>query len=120
MTDRDDARVDRDGPGRRESDKPSPWQNPGLWVSILGFLLSLCVVVGSMVNSQLRDLHSDMTNLTISTTKTNTQQAEQIRELQEKIAKIETKQATDETNQTAYNYDLSKSLTVIKTKMETK
>jgi hypothetical protein len=110
----------RSGENDRREDlvKLSPWQSPGLWVSILGFLLSLSVVVGGVVSKQLADLHSDMTALTISTTRTNTQQAAEIKQLQDELHEEKEKRDKESGDQSAYNYDLSGKLIRIQTRIE--
>ncbi len=87
-------------------------------MSILGVLLTILVIVGGFISSQLSSLHSDINTLTVSATESRTKQAEQIHELQDKVLKLETDQKDEKRDQTAYNYDLSKSLTVIKTTLE--
>lgn len=118
MADEQD-RIERSGFGRRESDKPpSAWQNPGLWVSILSLLLTICIIIGGFVSKQLSDLHSDMTSLTISTTRTNTQQAEEIKTLQLQMAEEKAERKKEHEDQNAYNYDLNGKLIKITTKLE--
>lgn len=110
--------VERSGPGRRESDKPSPWQNPGLWVSILSLLLTVCIIIGGFMSKQLSDLHSDMTNLMLSTTRTNTQQAEEIKTLQSQMQEEKVERKKEHDDQNAYNYDLNGKLIKITTRLE--
>lgn len=50
----DTERIQRQGYGRRESDKaPSDWQKPGFWLSVLGFLLTIVLVVLSAIWNKL-------------------------------------------------------------------
>lgn len=54
---------------RRNGDdrRTSTWQDPKLWVSILGLLLTLCIVIGTYIASQLN-------TLLIASTKNDTRQ----------------------------------------------
>jgi hypothetical protein len=50
----DTERIPRQDFGRREYDKaPSDWQKPGFWLSVLGFLLTIVLVVLSAIWNKL-------------------------------------------------------------------
>lgn len=52
----DDEIVERSGPGRRASDKPSAWTNPALWVSICSILLTITICLFGYISGQLSTL----------------------------------------------------------------
>jgi len=106
-----DERIERNGPGRRESDRPSVWQNPGLWVSILGLLLAICGIIGGYVSRQLSDLHTDLQRLNDTQIRTFTEQGKDISYL--KDAQKETR--SDLRDQSAYNLNMNTKMTEIVT-----
>ena len=95
---------------------PSAWQDPRTWVSILGLLLTLCVVVGGYISSQLSALNINVQALNNSMIETRTKQAEQIKTLEDRLHKLEDAQR----DQSAYNYDQGKMLTRIQERMNMK
>lgn len=95
---------------------PSAWQDPRTWVSILGILLTILVVIGTFISAQLSSIHADINTLTVAQTANTTRQAEQIREIQER----QRKQETDTINQTAYNLHMSEKLTEIRAILQTR
>jgi hypothetical protein len=52
----------RSGEDRRsETPHPSPWANPGLWVSITGILLTVCIFMAGLLLSELKSINATMT-----------------------------------------------------------
>jgi len=96
---------------------PSPWSDPRLWVSITGVLLTICLTIGGFIASKLSSIDSAMQHLLVSQTETTTRQTEQIATLQRQQAEQKAQSDKDRADQTAYNYDLMKQLTQIKTAM---
>jgi len=112
MDERED-RIERSGPGRRESDHPSMWQNPGLWVSILGLLLAICGIIGGYVSKQLGDLHTDLQRLNDTQIRTFTEQGKDIGYLKESQKRVN----DDLREQNAYNLNMATKMTEIVTTM---
>lgn len=52
----------RSGDDRRtESPHLSPWANPGLWVSITGILLTVCIFMAGLLLNELKSINATMT-----------------------------------------------------------
>lgn len=111
----DEREERRSGEDRREesSSKPSVWQNPGLWVSILGLLLSVCVLIGSFISKQLSDLHADLQRLNDTQIRTFTEQGKDIGFLKDAQRGIH----DDMRDQNAYNLNMATKMTEIVTTM---
>jgi septal ring factor EnvC (AmiA/AmiB activator) len=118
-----EAQERRSGDDRRESappvavKPPSAWADPRTWISICGILLTICLAIGGFIASKLSSIDSAMQHLLVSQTETTTRQTEQINQLREKQAEFQGKLDKTIADQTAYNYDLMKQLTAIKTEM---
>lgn len=109
--DEHEDQIERSGPGRRESDKATVWQNPGLWVSILGLLLAICGIIGGYVSKQLSDLHTDLQRLNDTQIRTFTEQGKDISYLKDAQREIH----KDMGDQNAYNLNMAVRMTEIVT-----
>lgn len=97
---------------------PSAWQDPRLWVSICGALLTIAIFISGLLLSRLSTLDTNIQVLTQTQIKTATQQTEEIKNLRDRLDETRAKLNTFETNQNAYNYNLNGSLTAIKTELQ--
>lgn len=63
-------RVQRQGYGRREGDKgPSDWQKPGFWLSALGFLLTIALVLLSSIWNKVSSIEAGIAALNVDSGK---------------------------------------------------
>jgi len=62
------ARVTRVGPGRRgtDRDRDTDWQRPGFWLSVMGFLLTIALVLLGAIWNKLDTMNSTMTAFAVS------------------------------------------------------
>lgn len=78
MDEREDQ-IERNGPGRREND----WQTPRFWVSVLGLLLTVALVLLSAIWNRVSSIDSGVQALAITTNGQAKDIAAQQRELEE-------------------------------------
>lgn len=99
-------------PDRRDS----AWADPKTWISILGLLLTILILVGSVIASQLRELNASMHHMEVTQAQTNTHNADLIGQLIEAQARNDRKFE----NQDAYNFGVNKAMTEMSTTMRLK
>lgn len=95
----------------------SAWKDPKVWLSIIGtingFLLSVLVFIGSNILSKISNFDSNLQALNISTTRTMSDHEARIKTLEE----TKRNNQVDQSNQTAYNFDLNRAMTTIITQL---
>jgi hypothetical protein len=106
----DDRRA---SPQEQAAKSPSAWSDPRTWVSICGILLTICMAIGGFLMAKLSSIEAAMQALLISTTVTTTQHNERISQLQADNAKLHAQIDKMMADQTAYNFDLSKQMTIV-------
>lgn len=92
---------------------PSAWSDPRTWVSICGLLLTICVTIGGFLIAKLSSIEAAMQALLVNTTITTTKHDERIAQLQADSAKLHAQVDKMVADQTAYNFDLSRQMTIV-------
>lgn len=106
-------------PDRRDS----AWADPKTWISILGLLLTILILVGGVIANQLRalnaaqsELNASVHHMELTQAQTNTHNADLIGQLVEAQARNDRKFE----NQDAYNFGVNKTITEVVTTMKLK
>lgn len=93
MNEREDQ-IERSGPGRREND----WQTPRFWVSVLGLLLTIALVLLSAIWNRVSSIDSGVQQLAIA----SSGQAKDIAALQHELEEFKRNQKAADDTQGAY------------------
>jgi type II secretory pathway pseudopilin PulG len=99
-----------------EEQKTSALFDPRFWLSILGFLWVVSSAAVASIWSKLDSINTAVQASAIA----NAAEAQKRAEMERRIGQLEGRVTIDESNQTAYNFDLSKQMTKLQAESEKK
>lgn len=96
-----------------EEQKGSALSDPRFWLSVLGFLWVLTSAVTTSIWSKLNSIDSTVQASSVQSAAEGQKRVE----MERRLSSLETRVATDERDQNAYNYDQGKMMTKIQTQI---
>lgn len=117
-------RVERQGYGRRETDRPpSVWQDPKTWMALFGVLLTGCAIlltftlwVATRMLDEIKGINSSIHRMELTTSNSFTAQGGEISQL----IKQQNIESTFMREQNAYNFNVNKAMTEVVTTLRLK
>jgi hypothetical protein len=101
-------------PGRRESDsKPSAWNDPRFWLSVLGIILTIVLTLLAYITNQLAAINAYQKSTNDAVLIVTTKQAADNKSIEERVSKLENAVTTQ---QQAYNFNFTTRLAVVEAK----